>query len=412
MKENEKINRRNAKILYNVFKMNYTQIARLYNSTKEAVSRLFRSGIVNKEFDTIDYASEEEIKIIEKMISCGDYSYENQNYKIDLINDLKGEYGFIIKNKRNNINKFIYCEDISSDEKWKNIDEIVKMKRMNDISLEEAEMIEKSMQIKVMNKIRFCPYDYTIFHKYKNIRELNEDSYTKFLGYDNYISKKVENTDEKIIKFFEEHLIDGKVYIPSTEHWIYTYASRQKMSIDEVVSFFGYEKYNNRSRKIKLYQSNKNTDRYIKELLDKIRIEQKNKDKIRHIRENERIIIDRDKNLIRDLKELYSGRCQICRNEIIPIIEQMDGSVYSEAHHIEVLSKYKKMSIEQENEVLDNYKNVIILCPYHHRYVHYNKGGNYKLLKKNNKLYLSNKFDTVEIKEDYHLIDNYIPDKI
>ena len=90
----------------------------------------------------------------------------------------------------------------------------------------------------------------------------------------------------------------------------------------------------------------------------------------------------------------------------------MDGSVYSEAHHIEALSKYKKMSIEQENEVLDNYKNVIILCPYHHRYVHYNKGGNYKLLKKNNKLYLSNKFDTVEIKEDYHLIDNYIPDKI
>lgn len=408
MKENEKIDRRNARILCDVFKMNYAEIGRLYNASKEAVSRLFRSGIVYKENGEIDKADDNEIKLIEEMLERGNYSYEDENYKITIINNLEGEYGFIIFSKKSEDNKFIYGKDISNDDKWKKIENIVKSKRMNELSEEERDMLDKSMEIKVLNKLCFRPYDYKKFHNLKRKRNLNEDNYVKFLGYENYVPKKVENTDDRIIKFFEEHLIDGKVYISSTEHWIYTCASRSNMSMDQFVRFFGYEKYDNRNKKIKPYKHDENTYRYVKELLEKIRIEQKYKDKIRKIKENEKIIINRDKTLINDLKELYKGRCQICKNEIIPVIEQEDGTIYSEAHHIKELANYKNMSIEQENEVLDNYKNVIILCPYHHRYLHYNKGGNYRLIKEKGQLFLSNDLDKVEIKMDYHLKDNYV----
>ena len=413
MKENEKIDRGNARILHDIFEMKYAEIARLYNSSKEAVSRIFRDKSVYKSSETTDEANEYEIELIEKMVNSGCYSYKDEDYEITLINNLKGKYGFLIISKKGKENKFIYGENIENNERWKKINSTIKRKRMNELSEEEAYMIDKSEEVKVMNKICFCPNDYKMFHKYKKIRNLNEDNYTKFLGYDNYISKKVENTDDKIVKFFDENLIDGKVYISSEEHWLYTCASRSEMSIEEFVNFFGYEKYNNRNKKIKGNKNkdkNKdkdNTQRYRKELLEKIRIEQKQKDRIREIKENEKIIVERDKELINDLKELYKSKCQICRNEGIKEIKQKDGKIYSEAHHIKELANYKDMTIEKENEVLDNYKNVIILCPYHHRYLHYNEGGNYRLIKENDKLFLINDSDKVEIELDYHLKDNF-----
>ena len=342
------------------------------------------------------------------MVNSGEYSYKDDDYEITLINNLKGEYGFLIIYKKSENVKFIYGKNIENNEKWKKIDNIVKRKRMDELSEEEAFMIDKSEEVKVMNKICFRPNDYYMFRKYTQKRNMDKFEYAKFLGYENYLSKSVKITDDKIVKFFEENLIDGKVCFSSNEHWIYNYASREvKMHINEFLEFFGYERGRDRDVNTKINRSDNNTQRYRKELLEKIRLEQKQIDKIRKIKENEKIIVDRDKELINDLKELYRGKCQICKNEKIPIIVKKDGEVYSEAHHIKELANYKDMTIEKENEVLDNYKNVIILCPYHHRYLHYNQGGNYRLIKENDKLFLINDSDKVEIELDYHLKDNF-----
>lgn len=212
---------------------------------------------------------------------------------------------------------------------------------------------------------------------------------------------------KKVIKFFEENLIDGKVYLESYVPWLRGHIGRQKMPVEEFINFFGYEQLINRSRKI-IRKADKPKDdsvKYIEMMLEKIKVDQKNKDRIRKIKENEKIIINRDKGIIKDLKELYKGRCQICKNELIPQIIQKDGTVYSEAHHIKQLAN-AKLSIEEENEVLDNYKNIIVLCPFHHRYVHFNKGGNYELKKIDGKMYLVNEDEKIEIKLDYHLEGN------
>lgn len=46
---------------------------------------------------------------------------------------------------------------------------------------------------------------------------------------------------------------------------------------------------------------------------------------------------------------------------------------------------------------------MIVVCPNHHKYLHWNKGGNYKLQKENDCLYLANASDKLAIITDLHL---------
>lgn len=62
------------------------------------------------------------------------------------------------------------------------------------------------------------------------------------------------------------------------------------------------------------------------------------------------------KSIIKQLKLLYSGKCQLC-GEVI--FEQM-GVAICEAHHIQSFA-------ETHN---NNVNNIIILCPNHHRLIH------------------------------------------
>ncbi len=70
-------------------------------------------------------------------------------------------------------------------------------------------------------------------------------------------------------------------------------------------------------------------------------------------------LIKRNLQIVRELKEKYNGKCQICGQTFL-----MDtGEYYCEAHHIIPLT-------ENGNQSPDN---VIILCANHHRMFHYAK---------------------------------------
>ena len=71
-------------------------------------------------------------------------------------------------------------------------------------------------------------------------------------------------------------------------------------------------------------------------------------------------IRDFDDKIQRSLKKLYSYRCQICGESATV----MYGVDVSEAHHIEFFSKTAN----------NNPRNIIILCPDHHRIVHKARG--------------------------------------
>jgi HNH endonuclease len=63
--------------------------------------------------------------------------------------------------------------------------------------------------------------------------------------------------------------------------------------------------------------------------------------------------IVRDTSIVRQLKDLYANKCQICG-----IVLGLPGSQYSEAHHVRPLG--------QPHNGPDITKNILILCPNHH----------------------------------------------
>ncbi|MDR2024590.1 MAG: hypothetical protein LBQ71_15395 [Hungatella sp.] len=96
--------------------------------------------------------------------------------------------------------------------------------------------------ISVLNVKYFCPNDLTVFRSLASFRGMSADEYAMFLyGYPYIASRNV--TDERISVFFEENMVEGKVYISSDpkNQWIRSYASRNGYGIKEFIEFFGYE---------------------------------------------------------------------------------------------------------------------------------------------------------------------------
>lgn len=72
---------------------------------------------------------------------------------------------------------------------------------------------------------------------------------------------------------------------------------------------------------------------------------------------------ERDQKLVELLKKYRGSACQICGFSF----KKANGEVYSEAHHLEFLSK----------DGLDISKNMLVLCANHHRQFHY---GNVRII--------------------------------
>ena len=90
-----------------------------------------------------------------------------------------------------------------------------------------------------------------------------------------------------------------------------------------------------------------------------------------------------NKEIIRSLKKLYKGKCQICG------VSPFDKTDLTEAHHIEYF-------IESQN---NDSNNIMILCPNHHRYIHkLNPKFNFKTL-----CFELEGGETVSLKLNHHL---------
>lgn len=87
---------------------------------------------------------------------------------------------------------------------------------------------------------------------------------------------------------------------------------------------------------------------------------------------------NRSRELIEGLKQLYNYRCQLCSptSTNIPRIPMKNGNDYVEVHHIKGFSEVSRIEgVNQENAdyTIDNYRNVITACVYHHKLLHKHK---------------------------------------
>lgn len=105
----------------------------------------------------------------------------------------------------------------------------------------------------------------------------------------------------------------------------------------------------------------------------------------------------RDHALVEKLKNLYHHRCQLC--DTYYDIPMENGSNYVEVHHIIPNS----IGYDDEGHSVDQPGNMIVVCPNHHRHLHFHKGGEYQLVEENDEQYLVNSEDRIKVKTNYHL---------
>jgi hypothetical protein len=75
-----------------------------------------------------------------------------------------------------------------------------------------------------------------------------------------------------------------------------------------------------------------------------------------------------------------------------------------EVHHIIPVSKYDEV-VDDTNATLDIYENVIVVCPHHHRYLHYPDGGFEELFEndKGELCFRSKNGMVIQVFKKYHL---------
>ncbi len=117
----------------------------------------------------------------------------------------------------------------------------------------------------------------------------------------------------------------------------------------------------------------------------------------------------RNKVLVNDLKDIYDYKCQLCTPHEIFTIKKKDGFNYVEIHHIIPLADEEQPDDIlndglKEDECLDVLSNLIVVCPNHHKYLHYHHGGLHKLVKNDYEIYLANdNGDKIQIVRNFHL---------
>ncbi len=86
----------------------------------------------------------------------------------------------------------------------------------------------------------------------------------------------------------------------------------------------------------------------------------------------------RSREIVDRLKQLYKYQCQLCspRFTNIPQIPTKSGNNYVEVHHIKGFNEVTTIEgTDQENGdyLVDNFKNAITVCVYHHKLLHRHK---------------------------------------
>ncbi|SOC39058.1 HNH endonuclease [Ureibacillus acetophenoni] len=216
---------------------------------------------------------------------------------------------------------------------------------------------------------------------------------------------------------------DNKIYLESKtlpHKKIWSYATQINYDEDELLKEWGFERLSKREAEdyLKNIQSPINTNRAFLQLQDDDveidKVEDFLLGNIRKLQSNLNTTkqpveqIARSRQLVVLLKELYDYTCQICGNENsdqIPQIITKEGKKYVEVHHIVPLHEGIGANDESE-EFLDSYKNVIVLCPHHHKVMHYEYGGYKKLLEKEGELFFLNNTDSnrlIHIRLNKHL---------
>lgn len=255
--------------------------------------------------------------------------------------------------------------------------------------------------------------DYYYFTSHASRNNLTLEELLSLFGY-HHVDTRLESNAKIKLEFYKKELekltidntnrlyldIDSNLYLK-----MFAFARRRGTTLNNIIAELGFERvYRRGESAIEEY-----TKRALDEQLDKKAIVLEELEKIQgslEVRSTTAERVVRNKQLVSKLKELYDHKCQLCtENQPIPVIVTEEGLPYVEVHHIVPLGFRNNIgNIEMEYENLDSYKNTIVVCPHHHRVLHYHKGGYHKLAEEEGHLYfVSQDGDRIRIEENEHL---------
>jgi len=217
---------------------------------------------------------------------------------------------------------------------------------------------------------------------------------------------------ENITLFLDEIANENnEVYIDtsSQNYWnLWKMANIRNISINDLINMLGYKRIyawddHEIERQHVTKEETVDEKSFIDELLNDLEKIQGSLEEIM----SENIRTKRNQSLVKKVKRLYHNKCQLCNNEnsgfSVPPIEKENGELYVEVHHIKQISEATK-SEDESNVMIDSYRNVIIVCSYHHKFLHYHHGGFKDIVQKDGQLYFKSKLgDIIKIHTNYHL---------
>lgn len=459
-KKQSKLDYEVAKILKNNFNFTFDEIGKIVGVSKQWVEDVIRRDKKTSiSWQTNDLSNV--MVVFEFMIKNHIFEYCANDVSYIFRHNSDHEFCFVWYDELKQ--NCAFREDIPQE-----LYDLITKEKMDTYFSEDYDVLNEIYIVNRLKKPYIKIDNIKLYDKACKKHAMNHDEYAQFLGYNGYLAKREINIDRRFIEFFEDNMIDGEVYISSDQsnQWIRTFAGRNGMSIDEFVEFYGYKKagrgkYSTLKEYVKqeknkfkeelaqiaingevhvqgkLYQRlnifAKKNGMTLDELIEELGFRRKKGSKIASIPQSEKIIkndldelekdiqnalscerdlletkdrqsqlIVRNKNLVLRLKKIYGYKCQLCSEEEWMPIQKDDGTFYSEVHHIIPLADG-----ENEDESLDKLENMIVLCPNHHKLLHFHKGGYQQIVRKDEALYFKNDSDEmIKIINNYHLKDS------
>jgi predicted HNH restriction endonuclease/transcriptional regulator with XRE-family HTH domain len=450
-----------AKILRDKFNFTLTDIGDIVGVSKQRIEQILIKGKATaKTWRTSDFSNFLDTFIY--MLKNHLFEFHDNEVRYIYRHNLSNEMCFVWYDEVDQ--SCAYGKDIPEE-----LQAVARQEKMDVYFTEDYDVLEDAQTVNRLLKPCLKITDTKLFYKACKLHKLTNEDYAHFLGYEGYVTDRDKNIDRRFIEFFEENLIDGEVYISAdpSNQWIKSFASRNGMSIDKFVQLYGYrkagrgkfatlEEYIDKVKeglieelnKIavdgkvqpqgdlyqRLYIFAKKNSLSLDELIKKLGFERKRERNIeipvvsqktikndldelnsdienamkfeREFSETEEKqvhIIDRNMNLVTRLKKIYGYKCQLCTdNEWMPIKKE-DGTFYVEVHHIIPLAEGK-----DEDSTLDVLKNMIVVCPNHHKMLHYHLGGYKQIIREDSQLFFANgKGDKIPIIDNYHLEETH-----
>ena len=179
--------------------------------------------------------SESELSILAELIENKSFDYTDDEVTCCCMNNRQDDFVclFIYENEI----KCFFLNDLPDE-----IREQVIVKKMHKYTERELAGESDGRVINVLTKPFYRPDNPERFRANAQLRGMTTDEYAVFISGYPYLDQR-SVTDEQIIAFMQENMVDGKVYISSDpkNQWIRSIASRNGYTIKSFIELYGFE---------------------------------------------------------------------------------------------------------------------------------------------------------------------------